>query len=64
MSKFTFSLFSHSRTVDKIKALGFGEEKFGFLYLHARDSDLERIYTLEGGLSEAELDNDGENLFL
>lgn len=64
MSKFTFSLFSHSKTVEKIKSLGFGEEKYGFLYLSARDVDLDRIYTLEGGLSEAELNNDNENLFL
>jgi CRISPR-associated endonuclease/helicase Cas3 len=64
MSKYTFSLFSHSKTVDKIKSLGFGVDKYGFLYLNARGSDLNRIYTLEGGLSEAELNNDGENLFL
>ncbi|MDQ6477255.1 CRISPR-associated helicase Cas3' [Dyadobacter sp. LHD-138] len=64
MSKFTFSLFSHSKTVEKIKSLGFGEEKYGFLNLNARDLDLNRIYTLEGGLSEVELNNDNENLFL
>lgn len=63
MSKFAFSLFSHSKTVEKIKSLGFGEDKYGFLYLSARDMDLDRIYTLEGGLSETELNNDNENLF-
>ena len=64
MSKFTFSLFSHSKTVEKIKSLGFGEDKYGYLYLTPNEKDLKRIYTLEGGLSEKELNNDNENLFL
>ncbi len=51
MSNFVFSVFKFSELVNNLKK--FGEEKYGFLYIH----ETEKIYSLKSGLNEKELNS-------
>ena len=51
ISNFVFSVFRISELVNNLKK--FGEEKYGFLYIH----ETEKIYSLENGLDEKKLNS-------
>ena len=52
ISKFSFSVGTYSKSFKKIESSGYGEEKYGFLYIQ----DIDNIFSLENGLNEKKLD--------
>ncbi len=64
MSKFTFSLFAHSKIIPNLESQGFLKEELGFKKVTEQALTLETpVYTLGGGLNEKAIDVT-DNFFL
>lgn len=64
MSKFTFSLFAHSKIIPNLESQGFLKEELGFKKVTEQALTLETpVYTLDGGLNEKAI-NVTDNFFL
>ncbi|MBU1820330.1 MAG: hypothetical protein KKG00_02305, partial [Bacteroidetes bacterium] len=64
MSKFTFSLFAHSKVIQDLESQGYLIEKYGFKLITADGINATaHVYTLEQGLNEEAI-HTTENYFL
>lgn len=64
MSKFTFSLFAHTKVVTELRSCGFIQEKYGFQLITESGLNLSTpVYLIEHGLNENAIQTT-ENFFL
>lgn len=64
MSKFTFSLFAHSKVVSELQRFGFMQEKYGFQLITKSGLNLSNpVYLIKHGLNESAIQTT-ENFFL